>query len=81
MKGINLGVAARILDSIIVTLPSHDRLHYLRRGSQNFNSIIVLPSHKGERYYICMNTICTFRSSNHSLRVLLYAPKALIVFR
>ena len=64
----NSGVAAMILDGIIVTLLNHNRFLF-RRGSRKFNSIVVLQSLKGERFYTGMNTKCTIRSSNHSLRV------------
>ncbi len=52
MSGIfDSSVAAMIIDSIVVTLSWHDRNYELRRGSQNFDSIIVLPSHFGEKHY------------------------------
>ena len=75
----NSGVAAMILDGIIVTLLNHNRSLF-RRGSHKFNSIIVLLSLMDERYYIGMNTRCTIRSSNHSLRVLLKTLRVLSIF-
>ena len=74
----NSGVAAMILDGIIVTLLNHNRFLF-RRGSRKFNSIIVLLSLMDERYYIGMNTRCTIRSSNHSLRVLLKTLRVLSI--
>ena len=67
-----------ILDGIIVTLLNHNRFLF-RRGSRKFNSIIVLLSLMDERYYIGMNTRCTIRSSNHSLRVLLKTLRVLSI--
>ena len=74
----NSGVAAMILDGIIVTLLNHNRFLF-RRGSRKFNSIIVLLSLMDERYYIGMNTRCTIRSSNHLLRVLLKTLRVLSI--
>ena len=76
----NSGVAAMILDGIIVTLLYHNRSLF-RRGSRKFNGIIVLLSLMDERYYIGMNTRCTIRStsSNHSLRVLLKTLRVLSI--
>jgi hypothetical protein len=67
-----------ILDGINVTLLYHNRSLF-RRGSRKFNSIIVLLSLMGERYYIGVNTRCTIRSSNHSLRVLLETLRVLSI--
>ena len=75
----NSGVAAMILDGITVTLLNHNRSLF-RRGGRKFNSIIVLLSLMDERYCIGMNTRCTIRSSNHSLRVLLKTLRVLSIF-
>ena len=75
----NSGVAAMIFDGMIVTLLNHNRFFLFRHGSRKFNSITVLLSLMDERYYIGMNTRCTIRSSNHSLRVLLKTLRVLSI--
>ena len=68
----NSGVAAMILDGIIVTLLNHNRSLF-RRGSRKFNSIIVFSSLMGERYYIGRNTKCT-------IHIILFIKTLFILF-